>query len=74
MQFEQNTFNEVVKTFDLTHTNLGLTVNYDKTTVYRMGSIANSDAKMYTVKPFKWTNHPPKVLGVILADYYDHET
>lgn len=42
----------------------GMTVNYDKTCIYRIGSLANSDAKIITKKPFLWSNGPLKILGI----------
>lgn len=46
--------------------NTGLLVNYDKTNVYRVGSLADTDAKIYTTKEFNWTNEPISLLGVLI--------
>ena len=48
----------VIQTLSHIETNTGLTVSYDKTLIYRIGSLANSDAKLYTSKNFHWTNEP----------------
>ena len=42
----------------------GLKVNYDKTAIYRIGSLANSDAMRYTAKKVNWTNEGITVLGI----------
>ena len=42
----------------------GFKISYDKTTVYRIGSLKNSDAKLYTENDIKWTNDAVNVLGV----------
>ena len=42
----------------------GLTLNYDKTTVYRIGSIKNTQAMFYTQPQLAWTNDPINILGV----------
>ena len=42
----------------------GLVLNYDKTTVYRIGSLKDSAAKFYTERKLNWTNEPINVLGV----------
>ena len=42
----------------------GLSINYDKTTVYRFGSIKHSNAKFYSDRQLNWTNEPIKVLGI----------
>ena len=44
----------------------GLKVSYDKTVLYRIGSIAHTNAKVYTVKNVKWTNSPINSLGIDL--------
>ena len=46
--------------------NSGFTVNYNKTTVYRLGSLKNSKAKCYTEKDLVWTNEPINVLGITI--------
>ena len=47
----------------------GMKINYDKTTVYRIGSIRNTNAKFYSREKIKWTNEPVNILGVWL----DHQ-
>ena len=49
----------------------GFTVNYDKTIIYGIGSIKDSDAKCYCEKELSWTNGPVNYLGVWLD--YDAE-
>ena len=51
----------------------GFTLSYEKTTVYRVGSLKNSSAKMYTEKEMNWTSESINVLGVEI--YQDeHQT
>lgn len=71
LQFDQETLDEVIKTFSILQNNVGLKVNYDKMTIYRLGSIANTNAKLYTRKPFNWTNALPNVLGVNVSQCSD---
>lgn len=73
LKHEQETLQQVIRTLEIIETNLGLTVNYDKTTLYRIGSIHNSNAKLYTTKPFIWSNAPPSVLGVEISMYSDKQ-
>ena len=47
----------------------GFTVNYDKTCMYRIGSIRDTNAKCYVEKNLFWTNDPINILGVTL--HYD---
>ena len=46
--------------------NLGLKINYEKTTIYRIGSLANSDAKMYSTKQYVWDDLPICTLGILV--------
>ena len=45
----------------------GFTVSYEKTTLYRIGSLRHSDAQMYDIDQFKWTNEDINVLGITIA-------
>ena len=42
----------------------GLTINYDKTTVYRINSLNDTDAARYTSKQIKWSSGPMNILGI----------
>ena len=44
--------------------NTGLTISYDKTALYRVGSIRNTNAKFYSVENVNWSNDPIKTLGI----------
>ena len=52
------------------HENTGFTLSYEKTTVYRIGSLANSDAKLYSEKAMNWASGTINVLGI---DIYQTE-
>ena len=45
----------------------GFTVSYEKTTLYRIGSLRNSNAQMYNMTEFVWSNEDISVLGVTIA-------
>ena len=42
----------------------GFTLNYDKTSVMRIGSLRNSNAVLFTKRTVSWTNEPVNILGV----------
>ena len=44
--------------------NTGLKVSYDKTCVYRLGSLRNSNAKIYTKKELQWFDGDIEILGI----------
>ena len=66
---EQN-LKKLFEVFDRCERQIGLKVNYDKTTVYRIGSLRNTDAIFYTKRQLNWTNEPINVLGI----WIDHNT
>ena len=45
----------------------GFTLSYEKTSLYRMGSIHGSNAQFYTQGQMAWTNDPIYVLGIKLG-------
>ena len=48
---------------------MGLKVSYEKTLLYRVGSLAKSDAMIYTSKPFGWSNDVIDTLGIKINKY-----
>ena len=45
----------------------GFQISYDKTTIYRIGSLKNSTAVEYTKNQVAWTSDDIKVLGIIIS-------
>ena len=45
----------------------GFQLSYDKTTLYRIGSLKHSSAKLYEISQVKWSNQDIQVLGVTIA-------
>ena len=52
INFDLSVLNHIGDTFDVIETNTELKINYDKTTIYRIGSLKHSKAKLYTKKTF----------------------
>ena len=67
MEFNQNSWQATMNTFADFSENTGLVINYKKTTVYRLGSLRNSDAQFYSSRKIQWTNEPIYVLGMHIA-------
>ena len=61
---KQESITAIFQTFDIFEGVTGLKINYDKTELLRIGSLCNSQAKLYTQKPVNWTNDPLLILGV----------
>ena len=66
--FEQQSMDETIITISIFEQNSGLKLNYEESSVYRIGSLRNSNAKYYTSKALTWTNEPIKVVGIQICD------
>ena len=64
LSYEKLTLDTFIDVLDHVEKNLGLKVSYDKTSIYRIGSLCNSNAKLFTQKDLNWTNKPIDLLGV----------
>ena len=69
--FTQCAFDQIIDELRFFQMQSGLTVNYDKTTVYRIGSLKDSNATLYTKKPLAWTNEGVNVLGIFVTHKHD---
>ena len=56
----------VTESLNLAERNLGLKVNYEKTTIYRIGSLMRTKAEYYTQQKFCWDDPPVHTLGIIV--------
>ena len=72
LKYDKTVLEEVIRTFHILEKNTGLKVSYEKTTIYRIGSLANTDAKIYTSKNFRWANDYIETLGINISN--DPET
>ena len=68
LKYESLTLNTFINVLTSVEANMGLKVSYDKTTIYRVGSLYGTNAKLYTQKEFRWAEHgePINTLGVKL--------
>ena len=67
LEFNQRIWEEVKNTFDQFQAMSGMLINYEKSVVYRIGSMRQSNAKFYSNKKLHWTDKPFKVLGIYLS-------
>ena len=63
LQFDQKVWEATMKTFEEFERISGMQINYEKTSVYRIGAIHGSNAKFYSAKRIAWTNEPINILG-----------
>ena len=64
--FNSKSVNESLKTLEEFESLSGLSVNFDKTTIYRIGSICNSNARFYTHRKINWSNQDIEMLGLVI--------
>ena len=64
MQYCQESFDAFLKTIDKFHDSTGFTLSYEKTTVYRLGSLTKTNARLYSAKKVNWTSEKFNALGV----------
>ena len=67
LDYDQRSLNELCRTLTHVEQNLGLKVSYDKTNVYRVGTLVKSNARLYTQQNFRWTHENIDILGVKLS-------
>ena len=67
LNFDKNTLENVLSTLALITRNTGLCINYDKTSIYRIGSLANTNAKIYTTKELNWVDKEFESLGILVS-------
>ena len=65
--FTQKALDSIIFQLDRLETHTGLKVNYEKTAIYRMGSLKNSCAKLYTLKPLALESEGLNILGVYIT-------
>ena len=60
---DQTSLQAIIDTLIIFERNSGLKLNYDKSSVYQIGSLRNSNAKVYPTKELNWTNEKVNMLG-----------
>ena len=71
LSYDQETITNTFQVLTGIETNTGLRVSYDKTTMYRTGSLAHTKAKLWTPRKITWSNDYINTLRVNL--YCDHK-
>ena len=62
--FKQSSLDAILDDIENFHPSTGFSVNYDKTKLYRIGSLKNSKDELITQRSIAWTSEPINVLGV----------
>ena len=59
-----NSLQAIINVFQEFYENTGLKTNYEKSVIYRTGSLKNTQRKLTTSQHFKWSNEAISFLGV----------
>ena len=57
----------IFKELNSFHRQSGFEISYDKTTMYRIGSLRHSNAEMYDMTQVQWSNSDINVLGITIS-------
>ena len=68
LMYTESCINAAIETLMYVEKSTGLKVSYKKTTIYRVGSLKNSAATMYTIKPIKWSDGDIEMLGMCIRN------
>ena len=68
LEYSRESLEQFSEILHVVETTMGLKVSYEKTLLYRVGSLANSDAMIYTSKPFGWSNDDIDTLGIKITE------
>ena len=62
--YDQGSINTIFQILEEFRMLSGFALNYDKTTILRIGSLKDANASLFTQRTVAWTNEPINVLGV----------
>lgn len=62
--FRQSSVDAIFAELDSFRSIVNMKINYNKTQIMRIGSLKNSNAKLYTPRTIQWTNEPINILGI----------
>ena len=67
-KYKQSSLDAILSNIRLFHDHTGFALSYEKTVLYRVGSLAKSKAELYTAEGIKWTSEKLNILGVDVTD------
>ena len=68
LKYSEKNLNRVLEHIEKFHSSTGFLLSYEKTTIYRVGSLKKSKAELYTPKKMNWTSDKINVLGVDITN------
>ena len=67
LEATEQAISATTSTLEIAQLNLGLKVNYDKTNLYRIGSLQNTAAICYMQRSYNWKDPPVENLGIFIT-------
>ena len=71
LEYSQETLDATIDTLTIVENHIGLEISYEKTVLYRVGSLRNTDAKLYSAKNIAWSDGDIEMLGVTIENKCD---
>ena len=68
LMYTESCINAAIATLVHIEHNTGLKVSYDKTCIYRIGSLKGSQAQCYTIRPLMWSDGDIEMLGLTISN------
>ena len=68
LKYSKVCLDATIETLACIEKNTGLKVSYEKTCIYRVGSLKNSNAELYTQKNLSWSDFDIEMLGVTITN------
>ena len=68
LRMDQSAISAIFKKLEWFRTQSGMQISYDKTSIYRIGSVKRSNAQLYTQTEINWTKDGFKLLGILITD------
>ena len=69
--FDQNNLDNIIEKLNWFQQQSGLKISYDKTFLYRIGSLRDTDAELYTQNNIAWEGDGLKILGIYVTHKED---
>ena len=74
MKFKESAWQELMYEFDHYKKCTGMLISYEKTTIYRNGSLRDSQAKFTSSQKVNWVSQPLNILGIYISHDLDEYT
>ena len=71
LKFKESAWQETMRVFSNFENLTGMKISYEKTSIYRIGSLQNSNARFFSNRKVNWINTPLNILGIYVSHDWD---